>query len=305
MSIIKSFTVRDGDMFYINHDSYYFTIIDCCLPLDDELRKDLIIEEIEEAINKRTLPYNLIPNNFLTRFLSTSPDMNHIKGLKQISDKGVLYNLYCIKNKIIEKIENKTDDIQHYLNLIDSGKYSEIKKGISRYWDGGNDLSNIDILWPDTDNDCYKEALKESEKNKIPKNISPIIRYSPNNSHSFLWMGNLETEFIEDIAGKVSWQKTDILFTPHNGINAGVVPQNILNILDPKIIVVLGVYEIEYRIYSDVIKQNEAGDITFYCVGGMTHIFVSNKNYQTLPSLIKCENIEHIYPDEHYIGTLE
>ncbi len=30
MSIVKSFSVGDGDMFYIEHNSDSFTIIDCC-----------------------------------------------------------------------------------------------------------------------------------------------------------------------------------------------------------------------------------------------------------------------------------
>ena len=30
MALVKSFSVGDGDMFYINHCSDNFTIIDCC-----------------------------------------------------------------------------------------------------------------------------------------------------------------------------------------------------------------------------------------------------------------------------------
>jgi hypothetical protein len=30
MSIVKSFSVGDGDMFYIKHNSDNFTTIDCC-----------------------------------------------------------------------------------------------------------------------------------------------------------------------------------------------------------------------------------------------------------------------------------
>ena len=35
MSIVKSFSVGDGDMFYIDHNSDNFTTIDCCYS-DDE-----------------------------------------------------------------------------------------------------------------------------------------------------------------------------------------------------------------------------------------------------------------------------
>ena len=35
MSLIKSFSVGNGDMFYINHNSDNFTTIDCCLDYDE------------------------------------------------------------------------------------------------------------------------------------------------------------------------------------------------------------------------------------------------------------------------------
>jgi len=40
MSKVKSFSVGDGDMFYIKHGSDNFTTIDCCLS-DDNKKKSL------------------------------------------------------------------------------------------------------------------------------------------------------------------------------------------------------------------------------------------------------------------------
>ena len=45
MSIVKSFSVGEGDTFYIKHVSDSFSIIDCNL-VDD--RRDEIIEELED-----------------------------------------------------------------------------------------------------------------------------------------------------------------------------------------------------------------------------------------------------------------
>ena len=45
MSKVKSFSVSNGDMFYINHNSDNFTTIDCCLT-DDV--KDDILDEIKD-----------------------------------------------------------------------------------------------------------------------------------------------------------------------------------------------------------------------------------------------------------------
>ena len=66
MSKVKSFSVGNGDMFYIKHGSDNFTIIDCCL--SDE-NKSFIVDEFEaESKNKN-----------IRRFISTHPDKDHIQ----------------------------------------------------------------------------------------------------------------------------------------------------------------------------------------------------------------------------------
>lgn len=45
MSIIKSFSVGNGDMFYIKHNSDNFSIIDCCLT--DDNKEDIVNEIID------------------------------------------------------------------------------------------------------------------------------------------------------------------------------------------------------------------------------------------------------------------
>ena len=50
MSIVKSFSVGDGDMFYIDHNSDNFTTIDCCYS-DDE-NKETNFEEMKQAVFK-------------------------------------------------------------------------------------------------------------------------------------------------------------------------------------------------------------------------------------------------------------
>ncbi len=46
MSIIKSLSVGDGDMFYLKHGSDNFAIIDCCL--SDDNKEDIVKENREE-----------------------------------------------------------------------------------------------------------------------------------------------------------------------------------------------------------------------------------------------------------------
>ena len=51
MSVVKSFSVGDGDMFYIDHNSDSFTTIDCCY--SDEDNKETNFEEMKNLANKK------------------------------------------------------------------------------------------------------------------------------------------------------------------------------------------------------------------------------------------------------------
>ena len=70
MSIIKSFSVGSGDikgdMFYIDHGSDNFTVIDCCLEEHD--REDIVGEIKTKSSFKG-----------ITRFISTHPDADQFK----------------------------------------------------------------------------------------------------------------------------------------------------------------------------------------------------------------------------------
>ena len=52
-------------------------------------------------------------------------------------------------------------------------------------------------------------------------NTSAVIRYSIEGGASFLWLGDLETEFMENIAGSINLTKTTIVFASHHGRNSG------------------------------------------------------------------------------------
>ncbi len=56
-------------MFYIDHNSDNFTIIDCCLNDDDTA--EAILEEIPRLSGRKGI----------TRFISTHPDDDHLRGL--------------------------------------------------------------------------------------------------------------------------------------------------------------------------------------------------------------------------------
>lgn len=96
MSVIKSFSVGEGDMFYIEHNSDNFTVIDCCYDEDDS--RDKYFEEIKSKSKKVGIK----------RFISTHPDEDHIKGLPEFCDTVGIANFYCVKMKQQNRRKRRT-----------------------------------------------------------------------------------------------------------------------------------------------------------------------------------------------------
>ena len=215
MSKIKSLSVGNGDMFYIRHGSDNFTIIDCSL--SDTNQKDIVDELNRERSGKE-----------ITRFISTHPDQDHIRGLVYLDDQLKIRNFYCVKNATAK--ETETSDFKRYRQLHDhEEKAFYIFKGCKRRWMNQNSderkHAGIHILWPDTSNQDFKDALKNAAQGGSPNNISPIIKYGLNNGVTALWMGDLETDFMEPIEDGVDLPKVDLLFAPHHGRKSGRVPK--------------------------------------------------------------------------------
>lgn len=274
MSIIKSFSVGNGDMFYIKHESSNFSIIDC--NIDDDNEKTILDEIVSEKEGK-----------FITRFISTHPDEDHLHGLKKLDDKIGILNFYCVKNEAIE--EDETEDFKHYCGLRDGEHHYYVSKGCKRKWMNDNDendgynygSSGINFLWPITTNDDYKEALKLAAEGKAFNNLSPIFTYSLQNSIEVMWMGDIESDFLEKVKDEIDWHEIDILFAPHHGRDSGKVPDDVLKKLNPQIIVI-GEAPSKYLSYYpgyNTIKQNSAGDIVFECYANSVDVYVSNSNY--------------------------
>jgi beta-lactamase superfamily II metal-dependent hydrolase len=293
MSIVKSFSVGDGDMYYIKHMSDNFTMIDCCMSEDDS---DDIIKEIKSESKHKGI----------VRFISTHPDDDHIRGLADLDDEMKLLNFYCVKNKATKPDE--TTDFDRYCELRDDSKKAfYIFRGCSRKWMNTKSeergSAGINILWPVTTNEHYKAALKDANEGKSPNNISSIVKYSLNGGATILWMGDLETGFMEKIKDEFTIDAADILFAPHHGRDSGKVPQDWLDDMDPKIVIIGEAPSKHLNYYDgyDTITQNSAGDITLECVSEKVHIYVSNQNYSV--DFLDDENMADTYGK--YIGTLK
>jgi len=292
MSIVKSFSVGDGDMFYIKHGSDNFTIIDCCMSEED---RDDIVAELESESNGKGI----------IRFISTHPDDDHILGLSYLNEKMNLVNFYCVKNEATKPDE--TDDFDEYCALRDDpAKAFYISRGCSRRWmnrdteERGN--AGISILWPITTEEHYKEALKQAKQGESPNNISPIIMYKLKGGVRILWMGDLEADFMERIKEVITMPSADILFAPHHGRDSGKVPGDWLEEMSPQIVIIgEGPSEdLNYYPGYNTITQNSAGDIVLECESGRTQIYVSNRRYSV--DYLEDEGLDDTYGN--YIGTL-
>jgi beta-lactamase superfamily II metal-dependent hydrolase len=286
MSIVKSFSVGDGDMFYIKHNSDNFTTIDCCNYSDGQTVGEKSFNDHLNEIERESQGKNI------TRFISTHPDDDHIGGLEKYDKQIGINNFYCVENKATKL--DKTDDFEKYCELRDGNKHFYLYEGCSRKWmnesNEERDSAGITCLWPITTNEAYESALEKAKKGESPNNISPIITYSVENGAKFMWMGDLEKDFIENIKNEIEWTEIDILFAPHHGRDSGKLPSDVLKKLNPKIVVIGEAPSKDLNYYAGyyTITQNSAGDIIFECVGGKIHIFVSKKNYPE----VFCDSID-------------
>jgi beta-lactamase superfamily II metal-dependent hydrolase len=289
MSIIKSFSVGVGDMYYIKHNTDNFTIIDCYL---SEVNKKRIVDEIITESNGKQI----------TRFISTHPDQDHLAGIEYLDSRNTIANFYCVENEATKP--DKTASFDKYCELRDSVKAYNIFKGCTRKWMNITDVSRkhsgIQIIWPDTNNEYYKQELIKAKEGESPNNISAIIQYSVGGA-VFLWMGDLETTMMENIKDELLLTKVNILFAPHHGRDSGKIPTDLLEKMNPDIIIIGEAPSAHLHYYPDynTITQNTAEDIIFEVVENKIHIYTSNENHT-----VEFLDDENMTNHDYYIGTL-
>ena len=269
LSIIKSFSVNNGDTFYIKHGTNNFTIIDC--NLIDERKEEIVDEIIKQSSDKE-----------ITRFISTHPDEDHIHGLPYLDSRLPILNFYCVRNQATEPDE--TESFLKYCELRDSGKAFYLEKGCKRCWMNEDDTvkrygsSGINIEWPVLSNENYKAALKKAADGFSPNNISPIITYSLDRGVKAVWMGDLESGFMSSIEEDVSLSGVDVLFAPHHGRSSGRPPKSWMEKMNPGLVVIGEASSEVLDYYSGYthICQNTAKDMVFDCVQGFVHVYAQN-----------------------------
>ena len=193
-------------MFYIRHDSDNFSIIDCCL--SDDNRERIVDELIDESVS-----------NDITRFISTHPDEDHIQGIEYLDDRMPIANFYCVEN--IASKDDETDSFRHYCSLRDSDKAFYVSKGCTRRWmnrsSNERGQAGIQILWPNLRNPAFKVALRDAAAGITFNNISLVATYKAGNDAKMMWLGDLETDFMESIEYDIELSPVHIVFAPRHG----------------------------------------------------------------------------------------
>lgn len=290
MTIIKSMSVGNGDLCYIRHNSDNFTIIDCNLTgeRDDDIINELLAQSKDKGIS---------------RFISTHPDQDHFGGIEKLDKSFPICNFYVVRNNAVK--EEETTSFKHYCQLRDGDKKYYISKGCRRKWmNDGDEIrgsAGISILWPDTENQHFKDALAKCNAGESYNNVSAVIRYSLQDGATVMWLGDLETEFMERIEDSINLEKTTIVFAAHHGRKSGKIPDSWLRKLDPQLIVIGEAPSRHLNYYTGytIITQNKAGDITMDLVDDKVHFYSSKPGYSH-----KKLNDERQSKFPNYIGSI-
>lgn len=295
ISEIKSLSVKNGDMFYINHNSDNFSMIDCNIADD---RKSEILDEVKNLAEKKDI----------VRFISTHPDQDHIQGIEYLDELGLIPNFYCVDNNVSKSMETKS--FKKYKELKSSSRAYKISKGCRRKWmnvsDAESGSAGISILWPDVTNETFQNARRDAENSDNPNNISPAIVYSLEEGVRALWLGDMENGYMVAIEDDIALSPVDILFAPHHGRKSGRVPKTWLDKLEPRLIVVgeAPSDELEYYSNYNTLTQNSAGDILFSCETGKTHVYVGSPSY-SVNFLYRDRCVSDLKDDLWYLGTFD
>jgi hypothetical protein len=218
-----------------------------------------------------------------------------------------ILNFYCTANRVTKADE--TADFRHYCTLRDSDKAFYLSRGCQRRWMNQTSderaSAGLNIVWPILENEHYKEALLVAEAGGSPNNTSVVVKYGLKNGVRILWMGDLETAFMEKIANAIEWPKVDIVFASHHGRYSGKIPNTVLDQLSPEFIVLGEAPSRHLHYYGgyDTLTQNSAGDITFKCEGSKVHVYVSEYLYECSSGFLADESAYDTVIG-HYIGTL-
>jgi hypothetical protein len=314
MSIVKSYSFPNGenrgDMFYIQHNSKNFTIVDCFLKEggNQDCRKDEILSELRKMSDGR-----------IKRFISTHPDKDHISGMEFLDDCFKISNFYAVENN--RPVDGANPSFIRYSNLKKKYNFEIYAKRERAYLNKDGMLKNgrkigsagIFFLWPFRHDVEFRKALENvnaGHDGTCVNNISPIFIYRIKNGLKFMWMGDMLSDMQEEFLsyyrkhGRII-PHVDVLFHPHHGRKTAQIPPKLLEVLNPKVIVIGNApsKDLDYLDADITITQNTAGDIMFDNVGNIIHVF-TQKNPIKMPSCLTKLTIHPRHEGFVYQGSI-
>ncbi len=122
-------------------------------------------------------------------------------------------------------------------------------------------------------------------------------------------MGDMQTGmqevFLREMKDKLG--PVDIFFHPHHGRKTSAPPKELLDILNPKIIVISNApaEDLNYDDPDRTITQNRAGDVVFVNEGDYVHVYTANEYNEAPKCLKKLKDKKDTAKYGHYIGSIK
>lgn len=277
MSIVYFLNVGEGDCSVIEHNSGRLTMIDINRIVEKFpfIQNNSSILSLERFGNPKgnfhqcehpTDPIEFLKNNYpqkdLFRFILTHPDMDHLKGLKDLSEKIGFTNFWSYKNsKDGTSIRDEDlEDWNFYQTLLRDNKFLNLV-----------DINNCQYL-PDDGLKILSpnnELISKANNDENWNDASATILYMTG-GYKFLFCGdsgdNTWDYLIRNHKNEIN--NIDVLFAPHHGRNSDR-NFDFLDIVRPNV-TILGNAESKYLahdMYKNksgyVFTNNQAGNFKF------------------------------------------
>lgn len=306
MAKIHFLNVADGDCSIIEHDNGNVTMIDICcgnieekVPLTEMFSADSA-NRLKGNFNQKAYPTNPVEYlkrlniKNLFRYIQTHPDMDHMDGLKNLSDTIQILNFWDTKNTKGHDFDDNGKS-GHFLKQ-DWDCYLKLKKSIKGpkalfYYDG-----SVNKYYAEDDKGTLKddylkilapteELLESALASQNWNDCSYVILYCIQGL-KILFCGDADentiTHLLENHKDDVS--NLDVLIAPHHGRDSGK-DFTFLNVMKPKL-TLIGNAKCQHLAYDKWnsrnlkhIQNNQCGNILIEIYNSEMYVSCSNKSF--------------------------
>lgn len=304
MAKIHFLNVDEGDCSIIQHDNGYVTMIDICcgnVTEHESMTQLPITESVNNILgnfNQKAYPTNPIEYlkqhniDSIFRYIQTHPDMDHMDGLKNLSDSFPILNFWDTENTKQQDFDQNGTSGRFLKKDWDC--YQSLRQSINTpkalfYYDGSSNK-----YYSEDDNGSLKddyikilaptqELLQSAESAQDWNDSSYVLLYSVQ-GWKILFCGdagkNTITHLLEYHKEDIS--NVDILIAPHHGRDSDK-DFTFLDIMRPKL-TLIGNAKSKYLAYDkwnsrglEHIQNNQAGNILIDIRGGNLYVSCSNQ----------------------------